>query len=81
MELESIDMSFFVDQKRQRENKKDCMSFKVMMMMMVIRSWCLWSAKDSSASICPNSEGVPSDRAATDKFLMGILLENSTKVY
>lgn len=79
MELESMDIRFPVDQKRQRENKKDCMSFKVMMMM--IRLWCLWSAKDSSAPICPDSEGVSVDQAATHKFLMGILLENSTKVY
>ena len=48
---------------------------------MMIRSWCLWSTEDSSPPICPDSEGVSVDRAATQKFLMGILVENSTKVY
>lgn len=78
MELETIDISLSVDQKRQQEKKKDCVSFKVIMMIWL---WCLWSAKDSSAPICPDSEGVSVERTATHKFLMGILVENSTKVY
>lgn len=73
-----VDISLAADQRRQEDIEKDCMSFKVIMM---IRSWCLWSAEDSSPPICPDSEGVSADGAATHKFLVGTLLENSTKVY